>query len=680
MMPLLVIMGSFPETLEKLFWGYIRSGFPFLVLHLIVAGFLIAVLWEIASSIKQLNGWAPNNTSKNKGEMLQLLDQFVSETKALSSKGFYVPISDYSERLDSITDTLIAKMYDRTNLFLIVGIAGTLFGLFEFAYRAYAILNVDAPLQNEGLSSVVGERLLELSKILLESMSKAFPIGFFGLFFTFISQLVIAPWPEKQLRLALAGATRRALEKRKTSSESQAELIQEAANTIKESVAPLKDLKSTLTDTINPVVKTFGEQLNTSLELVKEQFKQLEAATKSVHGTIAVVQNGVQALQQTTDSLKTLLESAPKVLERTAELQERQKLSLIDFEEKWKECLEKIQLTSKGCLETTQKTSEYTLEKVQVTSKECLENIIFISEHSLKNIQLTSKECLEKTQRSSEEFSETIQQSASKLQEATQELSNLPENINKEVKQVFISLAIESYRLWETACTDLTKTISQEYITYIDSIKTNTSNATGAINGATEALKKAGEEAERLTVGMGGMLSSSFQHVLKEVKAEASESLKTIRDEIISYPKITENIKNIIRDTQEVKELQKTLETTTGTVNDTEKALRHSLRVSEQSLQAAKELEKSLQVTVQATTQTLQQIYASIRLWREDIKTEVQKVLDHNPLAAFNTGDFEKIVLVKSEPSRQTSTLRAVTRETSHLETPELENKTTTNL
>jgi hypothetical protein len=174
-MEFLHLVKEFFELLSKLVWGYFTYGWFFVIAHAVVVERIIYDSWyrKIRQETNALLHWNPqtnkDEAGREHGEASQVLDQFVAESEKLGPKGFFVPMTDFSDRLDSIVDGMLAELHDRTNLFILVGIAGTLFGVSEFAFRAFEALS------NTALPP--GERVTELAKYLSSSMAKAFPWG-----------------------------------------------------------------------------------------------------------------------------------------------------------------------------------------------------------------------------------------------------------------------------------------------------------------------------------------------------------------------------------------------------------------------------------------------------------------------------------------------------------------------
>src|SRR5436305_1577408 len=131
-----LLLGNFGEVLGRLLSGYFDAGWPFAALHAVVLFFVVYKTWfrKIRTETKALESWKSDRSSIRKGETTPVLDRFVEDSEALGPQGILVPMTDYSDRLDSSVDGMVSELHDRINLLLLVGIAGSLFGLYEFAF------------------------------------------------------------------------------------------------------------------------------------------------------------------------------------------------------------------------------------------------------------------------------------------------------------------------------------------------------------------------------------------------------------------------------------------------------------------------------------------------------------------------------------------------------------------
>lgn len=287
--------------LGRLFKAYALDAWPFAILHCLVAVFLLRSILKVVRQTGELRAWEPATTTV--AGPTAVLSSFIRDSESLGRRGFVVPITDYSDRLDSEVENLIDEVADRMNMLLLVGIAGTLFGIFEFASRA---------------TTLGGDRLTQIGSLLGESMAKAFPVAFIGLMLMLAFQLFLAG-PVSAFHRAASEATRRALEHRGVVSLTLAEAIGES---IAESMKPVSTLGTTVSEHLQPVVAALGERLEQSLSLVKLQFGEIDESTQRFIKATSSLQQSSNALTNSSARLEELLRTAPKVLAKTEKIQE----------------------------------------------------------------------------------------------------------------------------------------------------------------------------------------------------------------------------------------------------------------------------------------------------------------------------------------------------------------------
>jgi hypothetical protein len=276
---------------------------------------------------RELREWQPGSAIES--GPAAVLSSFVRDSEDLGQRGFVVPMTDYSDRLDAEVENLVDEVGERTNMLLLVGIAGTLFGMFEFASRSMA---------------VTGDRLTQIGSILAESIAKAFPVGFIGLLLMLLFQLFLAA-PTFRLYSAASNATRLALQHRGVVSSTLAESI---AASIAESMAPVSSLGETISEHLQPVMTSLGEGLDQSLKLVKAQFGEIDKSTDRFIKSTSNLHQSTNALNNTAASLSNLLKATPKVLAKTEKIQELQERALSQISVSFEQNLELATALSDG--------------------------------------------------------------------------------------------------------------------------------------------------------------------------------------------------------------------------------------------------------------------------------------------------------------------------------------------
>jgi len=573
-----LLLGNFGEVLGRLLGGYLDAGWPFAAMHGVVL-YAVYKTWvsKIGTETKALQNWQPGGSKVatvedigpielsgswkpgrsgaekgkaargRKSETTPILDRFIEDSEALGPQGILVPITDYSDRLDSTVDGMLSELHDRINLFLLVGIAGSLFGLFEFAFRAYDALT----------SPNVGDndRIRLLGEHLSSSMAKAFPVGFIGLVLTFFFQ-IIAGFPERRLRASLTDATREALARRKEVSKSQAQVIQETAGAIRTALLPLNDLKLTLTQSIQPVVKEFGTRLDQSLGLVKAQFSEMQRITASLAMAIRSVNAGVISLNKATDSLKGMLQDAPEVLSNTVKLQESQKAVLSDYEKVLEGYVEQAGRLNLAVHTTISNMANLPEDIVRITQA------VFeaLGKNSLSAWGDSSKEFYEllthdyeilfddingrvdKIQGQVLSVSKELKAVTEGLEKTVEGLSALPASIDTELKATFVRVGTESKNAWVTMSNDFGKDTQKEYVNYLGKIQQQAEEAGGK-------LKAGAEEFGRVAANWETLLKDPVDKLIKDTRDAISGDLKKLDQALVErYPHISEKIETFNND------------------------------------------------------------------------------------------------------------------------------------
>ncbi len=271
--------------LIKLLAAYVNPGrgLVFALAHVALSVYYVYLFRRIRVEARSLKDWKPAGVSKS--QCGQALDDFLLDCDRMAPHGILPPLTDFSDRLDSIVDGMIGRLHDLVNLFLVVGIAGTVYGLFEFVV-------------NSG----------DLNDRLTSALARAMPVVFMGLLWYVLGYLAASP-PEQDLRDALAKSTREALTYRRLKAQSVLGAIQEA-------LKPLQQLETTLTHVIEPVIKEWGENLQRTYEVVRQQMAALESAVRAVNAGVEGIRTSVDELRNVTEALKELLGRTPAVLER----------------------------------------------------------------------------------------------------------------------------------------------------------------------------------------------------------------------------------------------------------------------------------------------------------------------------------------------------------------------------
>src|SRR2546430_2488916 len=104
-----LLFGNFIEVLGRLLGGYFSAGWPFSAMHGLVFFAVVYNSWlkKIRTEREALKHWTPGGANKRKGETTPVLDRFVEDSESLGPQGILVPMTDYSDRLDSSVDGMM---------------------------------------------------------------------------------------------------------------------------------------------------------------------------------------------------------------------------------------------------------------------------------------------------------------------------------------------------------------------------------------------------------------------------------------------------------------------------------------------------------------------------------------------------------------------------------------------
>src|SRR5205807_6729309 len=80
--------------------------------------------------------WKKHNIPDNRSSVVAELKLFLTEAERGRNQGVLISMMDYSSRIDAIIEGMGDQLHNSANLFLIVGLAGTFFGMAEFGMRA----------------------------------------------------------------------------------------------------------------------------------------------------------------------------------------------------------------------------------------------------------------------------------------------------------------------------------------------------------------------------------------------------------------------------------------------------------------------------------------------------------------------------------------------------------------
>lgn len=248
------------------------------------------------------------------------LGVFLEEAERWRAQGIAVPMTDYSDRIDSLIEGFVDRLHNAVNLFLVAGLAGTFFGMAEFARQTSA-------LQQATDSRVILDALRT-------ALGHSFPIGFLGLILTIFLHFLASRW-EGQLREASAAAVNQALHSRtaalrQNSFESLVaavrELPQKLAEALKpanESLAaqlePLLGLPSSLQKSNQEILDPLRELFTESRKEWKDTVGKLDRQSERVSSAIEKLEQPIQGLTGKIDDIGALISNMGMVTEKVLE-------------------------------------------------------------------------------------------------------------------------------------------------------------------------------------------------------------------------------------------------------------------------------------------------------------------------------------------------------------------------
>lgn len=516
-------MSAMISLSKALLENYFVYGWPFFVLHVFVALLAFKTWHGLHREISHLRQWAPDLPPSKNSQSAQILHQFVTECESLGAQGFLVPITDFSDRLDSIIGGRVTELYERINLFLIVGIAGTLFGVFEFAFGSVAILG------NESIAST--DRVVALGRILSQSLSKAFPVGFVGLLLMFGAQVVVSVWEDSRLKGSVEEATSKALRRRMAVSQSQAQVVTDAAQRIETALAPLQNLQVMMAESLGPVVEALGMRLESSLGLVKEQFTHLETLTQGFSSAVSNLQTGVAVLETNTGHLGTVLAKTPQVLERLGKLQEGQEAALQAFQ--------KNLLLSE---EASRKTLDV-LENAARATEELPGRIQIAAEGALQAIARNTADVAEKMANDLRErliavgngLAEQLTDVATAAGAMIEEMKKVRQDTRESLERSFFEMRQESDRRWKEASDEYMRQALAQYGALIDRLESSAEKIESSLDEAAQNWYNVAANAE--TIIQGPLLN-----VLDRVGEDLRQGVQGLGNVLAEYSRAADHV------------------------------------------------------------------------------------------------------------------------------------------
>jgi hypothetical protein len=287
----------------SILYNYVTEGWFFCVIHIILLILTWRTVNEIRHETKELIEWVPGKSGQC--QCTTVLAQFVDECSHWGAHGILTPLTDFTDRLDSRVEGMMEGLSGRINLFLIVGVAGTFAGLFDFANGMVAQLTGNADSADPRI----------VVSALTSGLAKALPVSIVGIALT-IAGHIYASHLEGRFRSALTNATQQAMQYRRQQNQSLADLLREA-------VLPFRDVSQVMATTIRPVLEQV-ERSATSISTCLAPFSQ---SVERFSGAIEHMSQAVNQIDQTLSAsqahMAELKETRDRLTTKTANLVER---------------------------------------------------------------------------------------------------------------------------------------------------------------------------------------------------------------------------------------------------------------------------------------------------------------------------------------------------------------------
>lgn len=357
------------DLLTELLGSYLTQNLIFGILHAVVLVFVLMAMRDMWRETRGLKTWTESKGTIPPSETLALaFHGFIEEVNYLGQNGISVSISDYALRAEQAAEEIETRLNDRIHWFLLIGIAGTLLGLFGFGvdFGRSAAARPAPGGASATTSTTVSEQPLTASsrseqdarqredekkkqelrfaldqvqktpETLAAAMRRAFPVGFMGLLLTVFFQ----GWAgilEQRLHASLSEATNYALAFRAGRTISPLSAAARVASAVERLAEPLER-----------VSEQFAAKLAETVDGQYEQMRQTATTFAETSGRLEAV---VQGMSKAIASLPDTLKAAPKALKQVQELQTFQQQRLEELAKVFKTDL-------KGATELTNKVND----------------------------------------------------------------------------------------------------------------------------------------------------------------------------------------------------------------------------------------------------------------------------------------------------------------------------------
>jgi flagellar motor protein MotB len=513
---------EFSQIVAQLLGNYVSVGWPFAIVHAILAVAFVQRYRRLVQEVLELDQWTPDQSGQAVHTSARILAQFVSDCDRHGQKGSLIPMTDYSDRLDAHIGHSIAALATRANLFLIVGVMGTFFALFQFAFEVQGGLAPEA----------IGSRLSQW-------LASAFPIGLVGLALTMLAHL-LTDMLEGSFRQRAETSIHRALATR-------SEKLTTVESVVIEAVEPLKNLEATLSRTLHPVIEGFRDQLRQTHQIMAQQVQPLAQAVDRLERTTAEWKEAMQDFREASSAYSRLMREAADI--------NRQNLALIKSSRKIFDDLDQVIRASAGALVDA---SNRISAVPQVLSDRLAETM----ESMARRVEDAWKESSHRLFDDLAQSAAGLRSSAQDLTAASAQLRSLPEDIGQQTvlslsrqQDQFVTALAEMQNQFVRATAEMTERAEK---TWSDGAARVSDSIHGVLISDLNTIRYASEEArENLVEGAHSLITfadyyrNNINSVIPELLRKAVEELQPYLNRLdqaicSDYPRVMENLQQAV--------------------------------------------------------------------------------------------------------------------------------------
>lgn len=517
--------GSVPDvlnTLRTLVANYFNIAWPFVFLHVIVLAVFVLHIQKIFQEGNALHRWT-SGTFEPQGDCARILQQFVDESRHWGPRGIFVPMTDFSDRLDSFVGGRLDTLHSHVNLFLVIGVAGTFFAMFRFA-----------------VSAAMGDLTSSnLSLRLAQGLSHAFPVGFMGLILSVAGHFV-ASAVEDRYRKAVNDATQHAMTIRQETGQSMLDRLEAF-------LAPLQNLQQILAGSLQPVIEGFQQQLKDTSALIQGQIQPLASA-------VAAIGASVEALSEPARNLAVAASGLPEALAETARLQQENRQLL--------ERTTTIVNESSGALHR----AALSMQQAAAGLHDLPESLRSSFESQLGRMASESErlwnEAAQDLFAALSPACDSLAASAHSLQDTSTALNSVPSKLAEELRSAVSSLSAlhtrqltdfsnRSFEAWQEVCRKFVNRMNEATSEFCNGVRAETERTA-------TALGDAGREVQNLVNGVSHHLESSVAELYRLSLEELRPHLQRIDEAVASrYPAALESLTAACNGLKELERLSK---------------------------------------------------------------------------------------------------------------------------